>query len=206
MVWASVSGPSSSGSDAAEDLGTGAPVGRRAGGGGHGRGRAGSEGDHHLVGRRQRRVRRAAPRPAPAPSHRPARSARPARRAWPRRAHEEACGAEQRVATVVPTHLLGRPVGGLHVGAGVPAEPHGGAGGGTPAAARPGSSRPAEPSTATTRRDRCRRPARSGGGAMAVGRLDPPLRRADADADAVVLADQEQRQGQVLVGDAARRC
>ncbi len=39
-------------------------------------------------------------------------------------------------------------------------------------------------------------------GTMAIGRLDPPLRRADRDADAVVLADQEQRQGQVLVGDA----
>ena len=116
-------------------------------------------------------------------------------------------GREQRVGVPVRADLLRRAVGGLDVGARVAEEAHRRAGG-----ARAGAPVLADP-VDEVRGDleHGLRVVAGGGlvaqrGPRAQRRLDPALRRAHADPEPVVLADEEQRQRQPLVRERAPRC
>ena len=118
---------------------------------------------------------------------------------------ERGGGAENRIALLVGPHGRGGPIGRFDVGAGVPEEPDG------PEMQQPGRSRRAdlldEVGRDPERRDRV--------GAVGIGvgelwavterRLDPTARRRHADAETVVLADEEQRHRKACVCAVAGR-
>ena len=117
--------------------------------------------------------------------------------------HDQPGGAEQRVAGIVRRDLRLGPVADLRVAARVPEEPHhvqvqerGGAGG--PHVVGGGRRR-----VVAGRRVGAVGAEIPQGGPAGVRGGDPPVRGADADAEPVVLADEQQRDRQSLVGGAA---
>jgi hypothetical protein len=115
------------------------------------------------------------------------------------RLHEQPRGAQQRVAREVGADLALRPVRGLDVGPGVAHQPHG-----RQVQERGGTVRAHVLDGPHGRVVGVGEVAAVGGEVLDAGtprgRLDPALGRLDADADAVVLADEQDRHPLALIG------
>ncbi len=111
---------------------------------------------------------------------------------------ERLCRGQQRIASVIPGYLGSGPVTGLHVRPGVPHQPHRPQVQESRSAVLPNPVRGLLGHRQATQRIRAVDGEVPQAVAVTIGGLDPALRRAHADADAVVLAHQQQRHRQAL--------
>ena len=205
MVWARLSGPSSSGSRPPNARCRWVLLAAAARGGGHRVRRPRRERGHHPLGARQPWRARDLARQGQHPVARRLVAVQHIVGAQHPGRHQQPGRAQQRVPAEVGGQLGGVPVGGLDVGARVAAQPDHRQvqEGGLAAVAHPG--RRGQRGVVDLREVSAVRVEVPDAGPAGLRGRDPAGRRPHADAQAVVLADQQQRHRQPLIGAVSGR-